>query len=368
MLANRLTRLEQAMRDHGLDAVALNPGPSLFYLTGLSFHLMERPVICLFAPGERPRLVLPQLERSKAEAAGLEIALHAYGEDDASRAEALRGAAAEMGLAGRKVGVEPLRMRLFELRLLEAAAPRASFVPGEAALSDIRILKDEAEVAAMRQAVAVAEKALEAALPLARPGMTERELASELTLQMLRAGSDSELPFPAIVASGPNSALPHALPGERRLQPGDLVVVDWGAAVQGYVSDLTRTFAVESLEPELNRVHEIVQQSNAVGRWAVQPGATCGAVDQAARAVISASGYGEFFIHRTGHGIGLEGHEPPYIRADDPLSLAPGMTFTVEPGIYLPGRGGVRVEDDVVVTPEGGHSLSSCPREVRIIA
>lgn len=367
MPKDRLTRLMQAMREQGLDAVALIPGPSLFYLTGLSFHLMERPVIGLFALGQRPQLVLPELERAKAEAGGLDFGLHPYSEDEASRAEALRAAVAEIGLSGQKVGIEPLRMRVLEIRLLEAAAPQASFVPGASALATMRILKDEAELALMRRAAAVAEKALEETLALARSGMTERELASELTLQMLRAGSDAELPFPAIVASGPNSALPHALPGDRRLQPGDLVVVDWGAAVHGYISDLTRTFAVDSLDPELNRIHEIVQQANAVGRWAVQPGATCSAVDQATRSVISAAGYADFFMHRTGHGIGLEAHEPPYIRAGDPLPLSPGMTFTIEPGIYLPDRGGVRIEDDVIVTPEGSQSLSSGPRELRII-
>jgi Xaa-Pro dipeptidase len=186
-------------------------------------------------------------------------------------------------------------------------------------------------------------------------------------MQLLRAGSDPELPFSPIVASGPNSALPHAVPGDRELSAGDLLILDWGATSRGYISDLTRTLAMGEIEAELARIHEIVQQSNAAGRWAVMPEGTCGGVDQAARAVIAASGYGEFFIHRTGHGIGLEAHEPPYIRGDSAERLAPGMVFTVEPGIYLPGRGGVRVEDNVLVTAEGGESLTTFPRDLRVV-
>jgi len=217
----------------------------------------------------------------------------------------------------------------------------------------------------MQRGALIAERALEAALPLIRAGMTERELAAELGLQLHRAGSEPEGAFHPVVATGPNSALPHATPGDRPLQPGDLLIVDWRARTQGYISDLTRPFAVGELEPELAAVHAVVQQANQAGVQAVRPGVPCSAIDRAARQVIEAAGYGERFIHRTGHGLGLETHEPPYIRQDNDSLLEPGMTFTVEPGIYLPGRGGVRVEDDVVVSERGGRSLSGFARELR---
>lgn len=366
MSATRLARLVQAMKGQGLDAIALNPGPTLFYLTGLSFHLMERPVIALITPDRRPTLVLPELERAKAEESpGLDVI--SYSEEEDSRREGLARASAGLGLAGKRIGVEPLRFRVYELRLLEQACPGSPLVSAEAALAPLRQTKDEAEVAAIRHAVAVAEAAVAATLPLVRVGMTEHELASELTLQLLRAGSDPELPFSPIVAAGPNSALPHALPGPRKLEHGDLLILDWGATYQGYISDLTRTFAVGEPDPELSRMHEIVQQANAAGRWAVMPEGTCAGVDQAARAVIAASGYGEHFTHRTGHGIGLEPHEPPWIRGDNPERLTPGMVFTVEPGIYLVGRGGARVEDNVLVTAEGGESLTTFPRDLKVV-
>jgi Xaa-Pro dipeptidase len=197
--------------------------------------------------------------------------------------------------------------------------------------------------------------------------MTEKELAAELVVQLLRHGSQPEMPFAPIVSSGPNSANPHAVPTERKLRPGDLLVVDWGAAVDGYVSDLTRTFAVGEADAELRKIHQIVLEANEAGRLAGKPGVPCAQVDRAARSVIEKAGYGEYFTHRTGHGIGMEGHETPYLRADNMELLEEGMVYTVEPGIYLPDRNGVRIEDNLVITGDGADCLSDMSRELRII-
>jgi Xaa-Pro dipeptidase len=231
----------------------------------------------------------------------------------------------------------------------------------------LRLKKDKDEVEAMRQAVKVAQSALEALLPQIKIGMTEKELAAELVVQLLRHGSEPELPFSPIVSSGPNSANPHASPTERKLQAGDLLVIDYGAMVDGYVSDITRTFALGDVDAEYAKIHKIVQEANAAGRAAGKPGVPCAEVDKAARAVIEDSGYGEYFTHRTGHGIGMEAHEGPYMRGDNMQLLEPGMAYTVEPGIYLPGRNGVRVEDNVVVTETGSESLTTLPREMRVV-
>jgi Xaa-Pro dipeptidase len=220
----------------------------------------------------------------------------------------------------------------------------------------------------MRQAVQIAQNALEATLPLIKIGMTERDLAAELTIQLLRHGSDPALPFSPIISGGPNSANPHASPSERTLQSGDLLVIDWGATHEGYVSDLTRTFAIGEIDEEYRKIHEIVQQANAAGRAAGKPGLACAEIDKAARKVIEDAGYGQYFTHRTGHGLGMEGHEDPYMRSDNQQLLETGMAYTVEPGIYLPGRNGVRIEDDVIVTEDGSESLSDLPREIRVVA
>ncbi len=363
----RIDQLLDRLKDTRLGALALIPGPSLYYFTGLSFHLMERPVIALLSDEAELRMVVPELEQAKAESSPVSFKLFTYGEQEGAAPEALSQAVADLGLEGGKIGIEPLRMRFFELDMLQVAVPRAAFVPSDGAVSALRIRKGEAEIAAMQRAAEIAETALEATLPLIKIGMTELELASELTAQLLRAGSEPETPFSPIVASGPNSAQGHATPSDRTLSPGDSLVLDWGAAHKGYVSDITRTFFVAEAPEELSRIHEIVQQANAAGRAAVHPGASCGSVDLAARSEIEAAGYGEYFIHRTGHGIGLEGHEPPYIREGEETVLKTGMTFTVEPGVYLPGQGGVRVEDDMVVTEEGGVSMTTIPREARVV-
>jgi len=363
--AQRHLRLTELLIRNDLTAAAFNPGPTLSYLTGLHFHLMERPIVLLFAPQRDPALVLPELETPKLDAVPFPVQAFPYGENPAQWHEAFRQAVQALDLDGGRVAMEPTRLRVLELRYLEDAAPRAECVPAADALSDLRICKTAQEVDAMRQAVRIAERALDAALAQVRPGMTERDLAAELTVQLLRHGSDPTLPFRPIISGGPNSANPHATPTDRPLQAGDLLLIDWGASVHGYVSDLTRVFALGEVDPELVKISEIVYAANQAGREAARPGLPAGEIDRAARQVIVTKGYGRFFTHRTGHGLGLEGHEPPFLFPENTRRLKAGMAFTVEPGIYLPGKGGVRIEDDVVVTPDGAETLSTLPRSLR---
>ncbi len=360
----RQAQLATALYTHHLDVLALNPGPSLTYLTGLNFHLMERPVVGLFTPHNPVILILPELEAGKTANLPYPVQVFPYGEDPAIWPNAFRQAALAAQIEGRRVGVEPGRMRVLELRMLEAAAETAQYLSAEESLAVLRMRKDQSEIEAMRQAAQIAQRALKETLPRVKTGLSERELAAELTAQLLRAGSDVEMPFAPIVSSGPNGANPHAVPSERRLGPGDLLVIDWGAAYKGYFSDITRTFAIGEIEDEFKHIAAIVREANQAGRAAVRPGAPAQAVDQAAREVIEKAGYGQFFIHRTGHGLGMEAHEAPYMRAGNQQILEAGMTFTIEPGIYLPGRGGVRIEDDVVVTKDGAESLTDLPREL----
>ncbi len=367
MTLARLNNLTASMRTSNLDAVILNPGPTLTYLSGLKFHLMERPVVLFVAPGQDPVLVLPELELPKVDLFPYKVQGIAYGENPSEWENAFRKAAQALRLDGKRIGVEPRQLRLLEFSHVKAGAPVSEFPDASDVLSALRLKKDKAEVDAMRRAVKIAQDALEATIPLMKIGMTERELASELVMQLLKHGSDSEFPFAPIVSAGPNSANPHASPTERKLQAGDLLVVDWGAAYDGYISDLTRTFSVGEVEDEYQKIHKIVQESNAAGRAAGKPGVPCADVDKAARDVIKKAGYGKYFTHRTGHGIGMEGHEDPYMRGDNMQLLEPGMAFTVEPGIYLTGRNGVRIEDNIVITETGADCLSDMPREIRVV-
>ncbi|HSB65384.1 MAG TPA: Xaa-Pro peptidase family protein [Anaerolineales bacterium] len=362
---SRQNKLITILSSAGLDGLILNPGPSLVYLTGLHFHLSERPVIVIFQPGSKPVIVLPELEQEKLKQLPFEIQAFPYGEDPSRWVNTFSSALKSANLSSKRLGVEPRQLRFLEYQLLSEAAPRANFISAEDCLSKLRMYKDEAELSAMRRAVAIAQKALDATLPQVKIGITEQELASELTLHLLKAGCDPELPFSPIVSGGPNSANPHASPSNRKLMMGDLLVIDWGASYQGYLSDITRTFVMGKLGPEFEKISRIVLEANEAGRNAAKPGIPIEMVDQAARRIIESAGYGQYFTHRTGHGLGMEGHEMPYVRAGNQQLLEPGMTFTIEPGIYLPGKNGVRIEDDVVVTSSGIECLTSLPREVR---
>lgn len=367
MTQTRLDKLNASLWTGGLDSVILNPGPTLSYLTGLNFHLMERPVVLFFAKDQTPALVLPELELQKVANLPYKLQVFSYSENPAEWDAVFRKAAQALGLDGKRIGVELRQLRLLEFRYVKNAAPEADFPDASDALSQLRLRKDKTEVEAMRRAVQIAQSALEATIPLIKIGMTEKELSAELVMQLFKHGSEPEMPFSPIVSSGPNSANPHASPSERTLQAGDLLVVDWGAAHGGYISDLTRTFAVGEVDAEYAKIHKIVQEANAAGRAASKPGVPCANVDKAARDVIEQAGYGKYFTHRTGHGIGMEGHEDPYMRGDNMQLLEPGMAFTVEPGIYLAGRNGVRIEDNVVITESGADVLSDMPREMRVV-
>jgi Xaa-Pro dipeptidase len=363
---NRLDRLQDQLAHRGLDCLALVPGANLFYLTGLSFFLSERPILALFPLDEAPAIVLPELEAAKLEVEGVpDLEAFTY-TDEEGYTTAFQQACAALELADSVIGIEAFRMRVAELRLLERYAPGSQLVPAEDCLAALRMRKDAAELAAMRRAVAIAEQALRELLPHVQPGQSERQIASELTAATSRLGAEGA-PFEPLILSGPNSASPHAHPGDRALAPGDILLFDFGVTVGGYVSDITRTFFAGRADAELAEIYEVVRAANAAGVAAAHPGATCAEVDRAARAVIEAAGYGEYFMHRTGHGLGLEGHEPPYIVAGNSQRLEPGMVFTVEPGIYLPGRGGVRIEDDVLITADAAESLTTFPRELTVL-
>jgi len=364
IIQERQSKLLTTIQQSEIDAIAINPGPSLHYLTGLHFHLSERPVVMIFSAKQTPAIVLPELESGKLHEIDYPLQNFTYGEDPSQWVKAFAQAIQAAGLGGLKIGVEPRALRVLELRLLEEAAPEAEFIPADEVIAALRMVKDHFEAAAMQKAADIAQQALKATLPAIKIGVPEEEIAAELSLQLLRHGSNPRLPFFPIVSGGPNSANPHAAPSDRKLAVGDLLVIDWGANVDGYFSDITRTFALGEVDPEYKKIAKIVLEANQAGHAAAGPGIPAMIIDKAARSVIEAAGYGEFFIHRTGHGLGLEGHEEPYIRGDNNFILQPGMTFTIEPGIYLPHRNGVRIEDDIIITETGCKSFTDLPREL----
>lgn len=366
VISTRQEKLTQLLNNHDLNAILLMPGPNMVYFTGLHFHLSERPIVVILSKIQPPIFILPVLEQGKLEKIAQEHLAYTYGEDpDTWNGVFEKGIKRLIGQSKSPVfGIEPRVMRYLEIDIIQSIFPGVKFKSSDELISSLRAIKDDFEIESMRNSSRVAIAAFNNTLPKIKIGISEREIASELSYQIFREGSDSSFPFSPIVSGGPNAANPHAAPTDRRIQAGDLLVIDWGAAYHGYVSDITRTLAVEQIDSQLLNIYNIVKHANQLGREAVGPGVPAGNIDNAARAFIEGQGFGQYFFHRTGHGIGLESHEAPYIRAGNQSPVQPGMTFTVEPGIYLPGQGGVRIEDDVMVTEISSETITSLPREL----
>lgn len=366
MLTERLALIQTQLKERQIDCMALIPGYNLRYLTELEFHLMERAVI-LFIPAEgAPVFALPTLERAKA--ASLPITgLQCFTYDDGQEPTAAVNAACNALPEIHTLAVENLRMRVHELNLIRRPLPNAQLSDAQPIMDTMRLRKTEDEIARMRKAIEVTEKALQNTIDRVSTGMTEMEVANRLSIAMLEAGG-GVLPFEPIVLTGARCALPHGMPSEAKIKAGDLVLFDFGTSVDGYISDLTRVFSASAKPtPRQMQVYETVKAANAAGRAAAKPGVACQEVDRAARKVIDEAGFGEYFFHRVGHGIGMEGHEGPYMVEGNTQILEPGMCFTVEPGIYIQGEIGVRIEDDLVITEEGAESLTRFSREFKII-
>ena len=359
---SRLARAAEAAARSGLDALLLTPGPDLRYLTGYDTHQSER-LTCLAVPAAGPAfLVVPRLELASAQASpvsGMNLDLVVWDEtDDPYQAVALRlGSPATVGLAGQMWAMMVLRFR--------DAMPGAHQALASSALRALRIRKTPAEIAALAEAGAAIDRVHAAVPQWLRPGRTEREAAADIASAIAAAGH-ARIDF-VIVGSGPNAAKPHHEPTGRVLREGDAVVVDIGGTMpSGYCSDCTRTYAIGAAPPDMARYYEVLRAAQEAACAAVRPGIHAEAVDAVARDAIAAAGHGEHFTHRTGHGIGLETHEDPYIVEGNETRLENGMAFSVEPGIY-PGPHGARIEDIVVCTETGVERLNNGPRDLVIV-
>ncbi|MFN2243234.1 MAG: M24 family metallopeptidase [Anaerolineae bacterium] len=362
---SRIESLQSLQAANGVDCVALMPGANMLYFTGLPAHLSERPYVA-FVPAKGPLAVLlPELEAPAARGQLPDDARLFTYRDEEGHEHGFQQVAGELELNDKAIGIEYLAMRALEMRRIEQAAPGCRLLAVEPWLPSLRMSKDGTEIDHMRQAVGIAQRAMQSILnaDAIRAGRSELEVAADLRIALLQQGAQGEA-FSPIVVAGPNSASPHAAPSDRPMEKGELVVIDWGAAYKGYRSDITRSFVLGVPTPEMERIHDAVLAANQAGRLAVRPNMLAQDVDRAARRAITLAGYGAYFIHRTGHGLGLETHEPPYIVEGNLEFLGPGMTFTVEPGVYLPDVGGVRIEDNVVVTADGSETLTTLPRDL----
>ncbi len=349
-----IDRAAAAARAHGVDALLIGPGADLLNLTGYRAHPLERMTLLVVRSDGPHRLIVPQLERAAAAAATDAVPIVAYDETDDPAmvvAEALAGVPPAATMA---VGDQ---LWATFLLAIQGVRPDLAWQPASPVTRELRMVKDPEGVDGLRRAGAAIDAVHRRMGELMQAGLTEAVVGQAIDAAMREEGHD-DVDF-VIVASGPNGASPHHETSDRVIRPGDAVVVDIGGPVRGWFSDCTRNYVVGRAPDGYTAIHDVLQRAQAAAVAHVRPGVTAGSVDDVARQVIIDAGHGSAFIHRTGHGIGLEVHEEPYIAPGSALVLEEGMTFSIEPGIYLEGRFGMRIEDIVAVTADGVERLNT---------
>jgi Xaa-Pro aminopeptidase len=365
--ADRLARAITATEHAGLEALLIGVGSDLRYLTGYAAMPLERLTMLLIRPGRAPVIVVPRLERPAA-VAGIRtpLEIRTWEETDDPYSLATDG----LPTTGR-VAVSDTLIALHLLSIQSSLGPRVDVSLASDVLRGLRMIKDADEIRLLREAAHAADRVVKRIAGGRLIGRTEADVAREVRDALVEEGHETAQ-F-AIVASGPNSASPHHEASDRIIVAGEPIVLDIGGTLGGYGSDITRTLWVTGGDPpkgpdeRFRHLFSVLHAAQAAATAAVRPGVACETVDRTARTMIEAEGYGEAFFHRTGHGIGLDGHEDPYLVAGNDLPLRSGMAFSVEPGIYLPGEYGARIEDIVVCGEDGPIVLNEAPRELAVV-
>ncbi len=372
MNQSRVGKLVERARNQDLEAIVIMPGPNMVYLTGLDMHLSERSAMLFFPAQGEPFAFCPAFEAERMTQGAGVTRIFPWGEEEGP-IPALKRAISAFGIGHGVLGVEYRYMRVLERELLVRAIAESPSTMSTSTreiryedtgsiLADLRMTKDSEELALMQQASWFVDVGAKAAHDFIQPGVTERQVAEYIESEVQKLGARP--PFHIAVASGPRSAIPHAETTDREVQEGELVWVDFVYQHQGYTGDITRTFPVGKVSGKSAEIFQVCLAAQEKARLEARPGMTGAQVDAIARSYIAKYGYGEFFTHRTGHGLGLEVHEEPYIVGSNHRPLEVGQTFTIEPGIYIPGMGGVRIEDDVVMEAGGVRTLTTYPRDL----
>ncbi|WP_170763141.1 M24 family metallopeptidase [Ruegeria lacuscaerulensis] len=359
-----LSEYHQLAKDMSVDAVALVPGPNFTRALGKPFMSHERPFVVVIPAEGAPAAIVPNLELGSWALVGFEGAVFDW-RDQTGYDDAFAALAKQMPLAS--LAVEGQVMRVFVSKALTHALPDLRIVDGEREISGLRIVKTDEDITALQAAIDISERALERVIAEVRVGQTEKQIEQAL-IQALFAEGAASLAFSPIVAAGDNSARPHGKArADYRIKPGDALLFDFGARKKGFAADITRTFFVEEVSDEGRAVYDTVLRANQVGFEVCRPGVTAHDIDDAVISVLEASPYGDRIRTKTGHGLGRDVHEAPYIMRGNDQKILPGMVWTNEPGLYDLDNFGVRIEDDVLVTADGCRSLTSFPKDLTII-
>ena len=359
--AERIDRAQAEMKRQGIDILLVGPSSDLVYLIGYDAHLSERMNLLIIRQTGKPDLVVPMLESFLALPAEPNVTLRRWEETESPSELAASLIGDTNGLT---LGVSDQLWSTFTIKL-QKAMPHGNWESGQPVLAHLRVTKDQLELDNMLEVARLTDEAWHEFIEGGRiSGLTETQAMDRLAGMMEKRGIGCSF---GICASGPNSASPHHHTGDRVIQPGDAVVFDWGGKLHGYHSDVTRTVFIGNPTDEFRKVYDIVRQANQAALDAVRPGVPAESIDKAARDLITQAGYGEAFLHRVGHGLGMDVHEEPYLVGGNTTPLEVGMVFSDEPGIYLAGKFGVRIEDSVVVTETGGKRLNEATRELTVM-
>ncbi len=361
LYAQRVAKLQAALIQHGVDAYLAATPVNMLYLSGFSEPPLERLMFLLVPQSGEPCWFMPALSAESAEANPARWQVRYVWHDSEGPFQQLERCAREQNLETAVIAVDDEMPAMF-LLILQEVLPAALFRRGGEIIATVRARKDAAEVERMREAARLTDEALAAGLERCMPGVSEWAVALAIQRALYDFGSHLAFGIP-IVAAGENSSRPHYTTGHRPLQEGDVIVIDYGGTYEGYCNDITRVISVGAVPEEAKKIYAVVYEAHMAARATARAGVPAQEVDRAARRVIQQAGYGDYFVHRTGHGIGLSVHEPPYIVEGNDAPLEVGHCFTIEPGIYLPGRFGVRVENVYVITETGCESLNAEPPE-----
>lgn len=361
----RLTELSIWLKEQNHQFAFITSTPNVFYLSGFYSDPHERLLGLLVFQEEEPILVCPNMEVSLAKDAGWSFNIIGY-DDTENPWEFIHSDLKERNLQAESVAIEKSHLTFDRGEQLQAMFPNATFVAAEEKLQQLRMIKDEREIQTLREAAKLADFGVEVGVQSIAEGKTEMEILATIEFELKKKGIRN-MSFSTMVLSGKKTAAPHGNPGLDKIKKGDLVLFDLGVVLDGYCSDITRTVAYGELDQKQTEIYNTVLKAQQAAVNACKPGVEIGIIDQTARALITDAGYGPHFMHRIGHGLGIEVHEFPSMTATNKDFLKQGMTFTIEPGIYVPDIGGVRIEDDLLITDNGVETLTNFPKELKII-
>lgn len=363
-MESRLNRLLQIIRNRGLDSIFITSKANIYYFTNFLTNPHER-LIALYADQTGPVLIVPELEKEDALQAGWKGDLLTY-DDQTDPWNKFKAYLHSSGKSPYSMGIEKNQLTVDRKEMIESIMPDCVLEDAQTILNELRLLKDKKEFNLLKQAAVLADYGVKTGIEGIQEGKTELELLAEIEYALKREGV-REMSFSTLVLTGANTASPHGTPGGRKIEPGDFVLFDLGVVYEGYCSDITRTVAYKKISDVQKEIYHTVLTAQKEAINTVSLGVPVGKLDQAARKMIDDAGYGSYFTHRIGHGLGIDVHEFPSMHGKNPLPIQEGMCFTIEPGIYVPDAGGVRIEDEIFVTKKGAEILTSYPKELQII-